>query len=354
MRKLWTKRRSGAGAPPGTLIADPAASPTRIRFVGFGPEELVEETIDDPMAIPSLLERHRIVWVDVTGLRDLEKIRALGEIFGLHPLSLEDVLNVPQRPKHEEYGDHHFIILRQPRAVMPLESEQVSLFLGRGFLLTFQEREGDCLDAVRERLRKGTRIRSEGPEYLAYAVIDAIVDGYFPLLDRYGEVLEELEDRILEGSERSALPRLHDVKRDLLALRRIVWPLREMMAALLRADPPIFPPDVRVYLRDCYDHAVQLMDITETYRDLGASLMELYLSTASNRLNEVMKVLTVIATIFIPLTFIAGVYGMNFDPDVSPWNMPELRWRFGYPLSLALMAVVALLLVIYFKRKDWL
>ena len=354
VRRLWTKRRTTAGAPPGTLVADPAAAATRIRVIGFGPDAIVEESIEDPAGVLPVRESHPLVWVDVAGLRDVEKIRALGEIFGLHALSLEDVLNVPQRPKHEEYGDHHFLILRQPRAAMPLDSEQVSLFMGRGFLLTFQELEGDCLDPVRQRLRKGGRIRSEGAEYLAYTVIDAIVDGYFPLLDLYGEILEELEDRILEKSDRTALSRLHDVKRDLLGLRRLVWPMREMMSALLRSDPPVFPQPVRVYLRDCYDHAVQLMEITETYREFGASLMELYLSTTGNRMNEVMKVLTLIATIFIPLTFIAAVYGMNFDPEVSPWNMPELRWKLGYPLSLAVMAVVAILLLIFFKRKKWL
>jgi magnesium transporter len=235
-----------------------------------------------------------------------------------------------------------------------LASEQISIIFGPNYVLTLQEVPGDSFDPVRERIRHGKgRIRGRGSDYLAYALIDALTDEFFPVLEHFGERVEALEDALLERPGPATLHEIHDIKRELLALRRAAWPERELLNAMMRNDSELITADTKIYLRDCYDHVVQAMDMIETYRELASGMLDVYLSSVSNRMNEVMKVLTIIATIFIPLTFIAGIYGMNFDPDRSPLNMPELRWYYGYPFSLALMAVVALALVYYFRRKGW-
>jgi magnesium transporter len=232
--------------------------------------------------------------------------------------------------------------------------EQMSLFLGEDFVVTFQERPGDCLENVRERLRQGrARIRGSGPDYLTHAILDAIVDSYFPILETIGERLEQLEAAILARPTQRQVARLHALKRDLLAFRRDVWPLREVINTLVRGETPLVAASNRVYFSDCYDHAIQAIDLVESYRDIASGLMDLYLSSVSNRMNEVMKVLTIMATIFIPLSFIAGLYGMNFNSERSPWNLPELNWYLGYPYALALMAVIAVVMLIYFRRKEW-
>jgi magnesium transporter len=236
-----------------------------------------------------------------------------------------------------------------------LESEQISIFVGKNFVLTFQEREGDCFEPVRERIRAGRgRIRKEGPDYLTYAIIDAVVDNYFPILEHYGERIEGLEAEVITSTTDETIAKIHDIKRDLLSLRRAIWPKREALSALSREPQPVFSDETRVYLRDCYDHTVQLMDMVETYRELASGLMDVYLTSVSNRMNEVMKVLTIIATIFIPLGFVAGVYGMNFNQETSAFNMPELGWKYGYLYCLGLMAVIAAGLLVYFRRKGWL
>jgi magnesium transporter len=234
-----------------------------------------------------------------------------------------------------------------------LESEQVSLFLGPDFVVTFQERPGDCLEPVRERIRKKVaRIRDAGPGYLTYSILDAVIDHFFPLLEAYGERLETLEDRIILRPDRSVVAEIHDMKRELLYVRRAIWPQREALNTLVRDDIPHISAETRLYLRDCYDHCVRLIDLVETYREVCSDLMDLYLSSISNRMNEIMKVLTIISTLFIPLTFVVGVYGMNFD-TASPWNMPELKWYFGYPLCLALMAAITVGQIFFFRRKGW-
>jgi magnesium transporter len=237
-----------------------------------------------------------------------------------------------------------------------LWTEQFSLFLGKGFVLTFQEgRPGDCFDPVREQIRKGVgRLREAGPDHLAYALLDAVIDAYFPVLEAYGESLEDLEEDLLWDPRRQSVIQIHAIKRDLLTLRRAIWPLRDVIGLLLREEPAFILPETHPYLRDCYDHIVQIIDLVETYRELTSSMMDVYLSSVSNRMNEIMKVLTVISTIFIPLSFIAGVYGMNFNPQASPLNMPELNWAWGYPLCLGLMGCVAGALVVYFWRRGWL
>lgn len=350
------RRRTSPGAPPGTLVADPAAPPPAMHATLYGKEQLHEREISDVAEIPALIGKHPVVWVDVQGLGDIEIVRRLGEALGLHPLALEDVVNVHQRPKVDEYDDHLFIACRMPGSDVGAGSEQVSLFLGENYVITFQERPGDCFDPVRRRIRRsGSQVRAAGADYLAYALVDAVTDAYFPLLERYGELVEELEQSVLSaGSRTPVIDRVHDMKRELLSVRRAVWPLRDMFSVLVREESPFVGGKTRIYFRDCYDHTIQLMDVIETYREIVSGLVDIHLSSVTARTNEIMKVLTMMATIFIPLGFIASVYGMNFDPEVSPWNMPELGWKYGYPFALGLMAAVALVLLRYFWRKGWL
>ena len=357
-RRKWRvyRRHTPPGTPPGTLIVDPESPHPVIRILAYGPDKVVEQEISEPRRVGDFLDKWPVLWVDVDGLGDVETIRTLGELFGLHRLALEDVLNVLQRPKIEQYGNSCFIVTRMVSLGERLETEQLNLFLGRNFVLTFQEgRPGDCLDIIRERIRqKRGRIREAGLDYLAYALLDAVVDCYFPILEEYGERLEDYEDAILASPSGETVARIHEIKRNLLTLRRAVWPQREIFNSLLREEIPFVTHETRLYLRDCYDHVSQLIDLIETYRELGSDLTDVYLSSVSNRTNEIMRVLTVIATIFIPLTFIAGVYGMNFNPSVSPWNMPELNWYWGYPFSLVLMLVVTVGQLVFFRRKGWL
>jgi magnesium transporter len=344
------------GTPPGTVIVHPEAAPPTIRVLAYGPTEVLEEKIVEVRRVRDFLDKQPVTWVDVEGLGDASTIHALGEVFGVHRLALEDIVTVHQRPKVEQYGEQLFIVARAVYLGEQLDTEQVSLFVGKNFVLTFQEgRPGDCLEAIRERIRKrGGRIRDAGHDYLAYALLDTIVDSYFPILEECGERLETLEDEILLRPQHDTVARIHGVKRDLLALRRAMWPQRETLNSLLRDETPVMTAETRLYLRDCYDHSVQILDLLETYRELGSDLIDMYLSMVSNRTNEIMRVLTVISVIFIPLTFIAGVYGMNFDTEKSFWNMPELKWYFGYPFALLLMLTVTLGQLIFFRRRGWL
>jgi magnesium transporter len=268
------------------------------------------------------------------------------------------VLNIPQRPKFEDFGTYLFVIFRMAlmqREAMG-ETEQVSLFLGPSCVLTFQERlGGDLFEPVRQRLRHSHgAIRHSGADYLAYALLDASIDGFFPVLESLGERLASMEEAVLAAPTRATLEEIYILRRTFSALRRGIWPLREAVNAFERTDSALVTETTRVFLRDCYDHVLQVMDVLENYRELANGLMEMYLSSQSNHLNEVMKVLAVISTIFMPLSFIAGIYGMNFNTDKSPWNMPELNWVWGYPFALALMAVIAMALLVYFWRKGWL
>jgi len=354
-RRNPAKRRVRAGSPPGTLMVDPEAQRPRMQVLAYGPDQCVDQELSDLALLPKLIAAHPVTWVNVDGLGDAQVLQQLGEMFDLHRLALEDVVNAHQRAKAETYGDVQFIVLRMVNSADPLDTEQFSLFLGKNFVLTFQERPGDCLDPVRTRIREtGPRLRSSGPDYLAYALLDATVDGYFPVLERYGDVIEEIESEILHHPKQSVVHRLHELKQDLTTLRRYLWPLREMLSTLSREESPTVSAATQVYLRDCHDHSVQLLELLESFRELATSLMDLYHSSLSQRMNEVIKVLTMISTVFIPLSFIAGIYGMNFDPAASPWNMPELRWRWGYPMALGIMTVVVVYLLFYFRRKGWL
>ena len=348
------RRRTPPGSSPGTLVADPNAVAPRIHVIAYGPDAIEEIPVDSPDGLREILGRHPVTWVDVSGLGNLDTINAVGAIFNLHGLALEDVINTHQRPKAEEYEDFLFVVLRLVSLDRQLHSEQISMFVGENFVVTFQERPGDCFDAVRDRLRRQRgRIRGSGADYLAYALIDSIIDSYFPILERYGEKVEELEDQVVEQGEANLMGDIHEMKRDLLFLRRAIWPLRELVNSLIRDTTTFIDERTQIYFRDCYDHAIQLIDMIETYREIASGLIDIYLSSVSTKLNEIMKVLTIIATIFIPLSFIASLYGMNFERDASPWNMPELGWYYGYPFALGLMAAVAAGLVYYCLRRGW-
>jgi len=347
------------GTLPGTLTIPKDAEPPVIVLIDYQDDKAVRLQIEEPEECIPYLDSDSVSWVDVNGLGSEDILLRLGRVFGLHPLVLEDVVNVPQRPKVEEYDQQILIIARMvvlKESGSGFYSEQVSFILGKHYLLTVQEEpEHDCFDMVRDRIRtaKGT-ICKRRSDYLAYALLDAIIDGFFPILEVYGEEIEELEDEVVASPTRQTLEKIHGIKRELLTLRRSIWPLRDAINALVRdSSSDLVSDDVRIYLRDCYDHTVQVLDMVETYRELAASLMDVYLSSVGNRMNEIMKVLTVISTIFIPLTFIAGIYGMNFNTDKSPMNMPELNWYWGYPLCWAVMITIALGLVSFFKRKGW-
>lgn len=351
------RRRRGMllGTAPGTLVIDPTSSKPRVSVMAYGPEGCVEDVVSEVATLKAYLERWPVTWVNVDGLGDLETLHQLGELFRLHRLALEDVLSLHQRPKVEEYGDLLFIIARMIEPSEPVQTEQLGIFLGSRFVLTFQERVGDCFDPIRKRIREGeTRMRSSGPDYLAYSLLDSIVDAYFPYLDVASDRLDALEDEALYRPRPLTVSSIHQAKRDLLVIRRVISAKREVVNTLFRYAGPCIAETTRIYLRDCYDQLIQLMDTLDIHRELAASLMEVYLSSVSNRMNAIMKMLTLIATMFIPLTFLAGVYGMNFDPEASPWNMPELRFYWGYPGIVALMAAILLLELILFWRKGWL
>ncbi len=346
------------GTIPGQLYVSADAPPADLVLIDYDCDRSTRVAISDPGVISEYLETHTVSWIDVLGLGNQATWDALSSVFNLHRLLVEDVVNVPQRPKVEHYQDQLLII-----AVMVIlnaertgfSKEQVSLVLGKNYLLTVQEEpEEDCFHGVRQRIEidRGI-IRKQGADYLAYCLLDAIVDGFFPVLEYYGELIEELEDEVMIKPDRSTLSKIHNVRRELLTIRRAIWPQRDAINSLIRDGSDLISSDVQVYLRDCYDHTVQVMDMVETYRELATGLMDVYLSSVSNKMNEIMKLLTVVSAIFIPLTFIAGVYGMNFSHEKSPLNMPELNWYWGYPFCLALMATIASTLVFFFWKRGW-
>lgn len=346
------------GSIPGTLIIEEDAAPPEIVLIDYSPQKAVRVKNLTPEACAAYLDTESVSWVDVAGLGSEETLQKLGQVFKLHPLVLEDVVNVPQRPKIETYKDQLVVITQMAMLKENREGfwlEQVSLILGKHYLLTVQEEpERDAFDSVRDRIRhnKG-KIRASGTDYLAYTLWDAIIDGYFPVLEAYGERIEVLEDEVVLNPTPQTLAKIYQIKRELLALRRAIWPQRDAINSLLRDENPLVSAEVRIYLKDCYDHTVQIIDMLETYRELASGLMDVYLSAVGNKMNEVMKILTVISTIFIPLTFVAGIYGMNFNPEASPLNMPELNWYWGYVACWGVMIAIASSLVVFFWRRGW-
>ncbi|MGK7876245.1 MAG: magnesium/cobalt transporter CorA [Xenococcaceae cyanobacterium] len=346
------------GSMPGTLSIEDNAAPSGIVLIDYNENKAVRVAHLTLEACAPYLDTESVSWVDLSGLGSEDILNQLGQVFELHPLVLEDVVNVPQRPKLETYKDQLVIITQM---VMLKETgegfwiEQVSFVLGKHYLLTVQEEpKRDCFQSVRDRIRhnKGI-IRQCGTDYLAYALWDAIIDGFFPVLEACGERIEELEDEVVHNPTHQTLAKIYQIKRELLALRRAIWPQRDAINALIRDGSSLIGADVFRYLRDCSDHAVQIIDVVETYRELASGLMDVYLSAVSNKMNEIVKILTVISTIFIPLTFVAGIYGMNFNPEASPLNMPELNWYWGYPVCWAVMMAIAASLVYFFWQRGW-
>lgn len=346
------------GSIPGTLVIEPDATPSTIELIDYNATNKISIKLSMPEECIPYLDTESVSWVDVAGLGSEDILQRVGKVFNLHPILIEDVVNVPQRPKVDEYDEQLLIISQM---VMPKPNysgfwiEQVSLILGKHYLLTVQEEpERDCFDQVRDRIRtdKGN-IRKQGADYLTYTLLDAIIDGFFPVLEAYGERIEELEDEVVTNPSKSTLEKIYRLRRELLALRRCIWPQRDAINILIRDGSSLISDEVKIYMRDCYDHTVQVMDMVETYRELTSGLMDVYLSSVSNKMNEIMKLLTVISSIFIPLTFIAGVYGMNFNTSTSPLNMPELDWYWGYPLCWLLMIGVSGCLVYFFWKRGW-
>ncbi|GCL44987.1 magnesium/cobalt transporter CorA [Microcystis aeruginosa] len=340
------------GSEPGTLIIEPDAKPSRIILIDYDEDNAIRKVDITPNACAPYIGTNTVSWMDIQGLGSETVLKQVGEIFNLHPLLLEDVVNVPQRPKLEDYNNQLLVISQMVRLKEDesgFDTEQVSFVLGKRYLLSFQEEElQDCFEIVRDRIRTSQgRVRKSGADYLTYLLLDTIIDGYFPVVEHYEDRIEALEDMIISNPDRETMQEIYDVRRELLALRRLIWPMRNVLHLLMRDHHGIVSDEVQIYFRDSYDHVIQILEIIEAYRELAASLMDVYMSTMGNKLNEIMKFLTVISTIFIPLTFIVGVYGMNFE------NMPELKGEWSYFLVWLVMLAVAGGLIFYFWRKGW-
>lgn len=349
--------RYRVGSPPGVLEAHPEAAPSVIRRTVYDAQVLHEERFEGAIPKNKLTrEPGKVLWLDVVGLGSADALKHIVTTFSLHALAVEDVLHQRQRPKAEIYGNTLFIVVRIPHVYEGhMTFEQVSLFMGRDFVLTFQEEEADCFDTVRERLRrKQGRIRSRGSDYLAYALLDSAIDQYLPLADSMGDRIDDMERDILSRTDSAVVQRLLELRGDLNQLRRNLAPARDAVAAMASIAGQLVSEETKIYLRDCQDHIVQLNEVSESYGETVSALVSIHLGLASQRLNEVMKVLTVFAALFMPLSFIAGLYGMNFDPSVSPYNMPELGWAYGYPVVLATMLLLAGGLIFFFRRRGWL
>ncbi len=354
MFKSVKKTPHRAGLPPGTIVhvGKKKAEKAKISLIGYSEKEFTEKTMEKAGDCAGFGQKKGVVWINVDGLHDTALIESLGKFYGLHPLTLEDIVNTEQRPKIEDTGEYIFLIVKMMKyseKSKRIEYEQVSIALGKNFVLSFQECEGDIFDRVRERIRGGKgRIRKNNADYLAYSLLDAVVDNYFTILERLGEKVEKIEEELVERPKPETLQKIYRLKREMIFLRKSVWPLREVASQLDRGESKLIRQKTHVYLRDLYDNTIQVIDTVETFRDMVSGMIDLYLSSISNKMNSVMQVLTIIATIFIPLTFIAGLYGMNFE------YMPELGWKYGYFAVLGLMLGVGIVMVIYFKKKNWL
>lgn len=354
IHKVFRGASKKAGLPPGALVfvGEKKEEEPKIWVIDYDSTELQERKEATVEECLRLKETSTVSWINVNGLSDVDMIKNLGEAFQIHPLVLEDILHTAQRPKFEEYEDHIFIVVKMlsyNNETQQIESEQVSIILGSNYVISFQEREGDCFEILRERIRnfKG-RIRKMGPDYLAYSLMDSIIDNYFVVMEEIANRIEEVDMNISSGIIEDAPQVINSLKKQMLVFRRTLWPLREVINAMERSEATLISDSVGIFLRDIYDHTVELIDTMETFRDVLSGLLDMHMSAVSNRMNEIMKTLTIIATIFIPLTFIVGVYGMNF------LNIPELSWHWGYYAVWLVMLSMVVVLVIYFRRKRWL
>jgi magnesium transporter len=352
---LFLKKGSEkAGLPPGTVVfvGEKKVEEIRITIIDYDEHQYAEREVKNIEECFSFKDTPSISWINIDGVHQVDVIEKLGAHFVLHPLLQEDVVNTHQRPKFDEFDDHLFIVLRMfflNEEENELQGEQISLIVGANFVISFQERQGDVFDQVRERLRNGKgRIRKKGSDYLAYSLIDAIVDSYYNILEGLGEDIESLQEQLVAESKQEDLQIIQHLKRDMLFFRKSVWPLREVISGLAKSDSTLIKEDVLVYLRDVYDHVIQAIDTIETFRDMLSAMLDIYLSSVGNRMNQVMKVLTIIATIFIPMTFLAGIYGMNFK------YMPELEWKYAYLVFWLVVVTVFIIMISLFKKKKWL
>ncbi len=352
--KVSKKRSSKAGLPPGTLVhvGEKKVESVKITFIDYDEQSFQEKQVTSIEECLKLKDTPTVSWINIDGLHDIELLEKLGRGFELHPLVLEDILSTSQLPKFEDYDKHLFIVLKMlsiNEANPSVEAEQVSVILGPNYVISFQERIGDVFEPIRERIRKAKgRIRKMGPDYLAYALLDAIVDNYFVILEKFGEKIESMEEEVIGEPTEQTVQQIHSLKREMILLRKSIWPLREVIGGLQKSESSLVKETTDIYLRDVYDHTIQIIDTIESYRDMVSGLLDIYLSSLSNKMNAVMKVLTIIATLFIPLTFVAGIYGMNFE------YMPELKVRWAYGAVWLFMIAVAVVMLCYFKKKKWL
>jgi len=351
--KLIRKKSKKAGLPPGTLIhiGNKRAERTKITVIDYDEKHLQEKGVISAEECFPYKEKSTVTWINIDGVHEMKVIEEIGKYFNFHTLILEDIMDTDQRPKVKDFGDYIFIILKMlyfNHKSNEIQVEQVSLVLGKNYVISFQEIEGDVFNPIRERIRNNLgQIRRLGADYLAYSLIDAIIDNYFVITEKLGEEIEEMEDRVIISPEPASLSIIHKFKRDLIFLRKSIWPLREVISILQRGESPHIHESTNLYFRDIYGHTVQVMDTVEILRDMISGMLEIYLTSASKRMNEIMKVLTIIATIFIPLTFITGIYGMNFQ------FMPEIKWFWGYPVILTVMLVLGIVMVVFFRKRKW-
>jgi len=358
--KTIKKKSKEVGLPPGTLIhvGEKKSDTVRIRQIIYNETHFEEKELISIDECSSFVGKQTVTWISIEGLHQVDIIKKIGQRLNLHPLVLEDILDTHQRPKMSDFEDYLLVfakMLSHQEGDQHLESEQFSLILGPGYVISFQETPGDFFDVIVARLKTGKDpIRRKEADYLFYALLDAVVDNYFHVLEKIGEDSVAMEEQLIAGPSPETLQQIQSLKRQLISMRKCVWPLREVIGALERGEPELIQDKTQIFLRDVYEHTIQVMDTVETYRDMASGMFDVYLSSMSHRMNEIMKVLTIFASIFIPLTFITGIYGMNFNPSKSPLNMPELSWYYGYPFVMGLMAVVAVALFFFCKKKKWL
>ena len=346
------------GTAPGTLVDHDNASleNATIHLIDYTSNDFIEKQLNNAEECQSFLDQESVTWIHLQGPMQVDTIKTIGNVFELHPLALEDVLNKGQRPKIDEYDDLLFCIMTMPVEINDSTViEQVSIFLGENYVISFHTGSHDPFESLRNRLRKKSgRIRQQKADFILYCILDLIIDQGYPILENFGDDIENIEDRLLNSTtNKTTLAEIHRIRRELLLLRRNLWPQREVINNLLRSESSLIRESTLPYLRDCYDHTIQIIELIENYREMAASLIDVYLSSSTQRLNEIMRVLTMIATIFIPLTFVVGLYGMNFSHPDSPWAMPELHWYYGYPMIWGVMIAIVVGMVFYFKRKDW-
>ena len=353
MPKLVIERSKKVGLPPGTPVhvGEKKIGRVRIKIIDYDEAQFQEKEAKTVEECFPFKDKLTVTWINIDGIHQVDIIEKIGNHFNIHPLVLEDIVNTGQRPKMEDFVNYIFIVLKMlyyDETESKTKAEQVSIILGSNFVISFQESEGDVFDPIRERIRNDRgRIRKLGADYLAYALIDTIVDNYFIILEKLGEKIEDIEEELVTNPAVETLQTIHSLKREMIFLRKSVWPLREVISRLERWESPLIDKSLDIYLRDVYDHTIQVIDSIETFRDMLSGLLDIYLSSVSNRMNEIMKVLTIIATIAIPLTVITGIYGMNFQ------FMPELQWQWSYPLVLLAMLTLGILMIRYFRRKKW-